>query len=176
MRLNSMDQLSFRPDRRDTFHRTMGSIERWQHSGGSRWRRSCHSMNRDRAGRCSASASTGVGFGKSNIFSGARRAMAGSMRGITYGLKITKVRCRTRRKIKRISATGSSARRRGAFVWCSGAPKMILWDLTQRLSFRDVFLPAIAGRSADPEIHSPRGGYGFRVRLSRASRVTRAPE
>jgi hypothetical protein len=45
--------------------------------------------------------------------------MAGSMRGITYGLKITKVRCPTRRKIKRISARGSSARRRGAFVWCS---------------------------------------------------------
>jgi hypothetical protein len=42
--------------------------------------------------------------------------------------------------------------------------KTILWDLTQRLSFRDVFLPAIAG------------GYGFRARLSRASRVTRAPE
>jgi len=29
--------------------------------------------------------------------------------------------------------------------------KTILWDLTQRLSFRDVFLPAIAGRSAGPE-------------------------
>ena len=27
-----------------------------------------------------------------------------------------------------------------------------------------------------PGIHSPCGGYGFRARLSRASRVTRAPE
>jgi hypothetical protein len=42
------------------------------------------------------------------------------MRGITYGLRITKARCRTPRKIKRISATGSSAR--GAFVWCIGSP------------------------------------------------------
>ncbi len=33
--------------------------------------------------------------------------------------------------------------------------KMILWDLTQRLSFRDVFLPAIAGRSAGPESIAP---------------------
>jgi hypothetical protein len=33
--------------------------------------------------------------------------------------------------------------------------KTILWDLTQRLSFRDVFLPAIAGRSAGPESIAP---------------------
>ncbi len=33
--------------------------------------------------------------------------------------------------------------------------KTILWDLTQRLSFRDVFRPAIAGRSAGPESIAP---------------------
>ncbi len=33
--------------------------------------------------------------------------------------------------------------------------KTILWDLTQHLSFRDVFLPAIAGRSAGPESIAP---------------------
>src|SRR6202171_1753543 len=94
---------------RDTFHRTMGSIERWQHSGGSRWRRSCHSMNRDRAGRYSASAPTGDTLARLIIFSGARRATAGSMHGITYGLRITKARCRTRRKIKRNRLHGRSA-------------------------------------------------------------------
>jgi hypothetical protein len=61
----------------------------------------------------------GVAFVKPNIFSDAWRATAGSMRGIWCGSRTTKVRCHTRRKIKRISATGSSARRRGAFVWCS---------------------------------------------------------
>jgi len=35
-----------------------------------------------RAGRCSASAPTGVAFLRLNIFSDARRATAGSMRGI----------------------------------------------------------------------------------------------
>jgi hypothetical protein len=48
--------------------------------------------------------------------------------------------------------------------------------LDPTLSFRDVFLPAIAGPERRPGIHSPCGGYGFRARLSRASRVTRAPE
>jgi hypothetical protein len=85
---------------RDTFHRTMGSIERWQHSGGSRWRRSCHSMNRDRAGRCSASAPTGGPSVRPNIFSDARRAAAISTGATTYGLRITKARCRTRRKME----------------------------------------------------------------------------
>jgi hypothetical protein len=89
----------------DTSHGTIGSIERRGNSGGSRWRRSCHSMNRDRAGRCSASGPTGVAFVRPNIFSDARRATAGSMRGIWFGLRITKARCRTRRKIKRNSAT-----------------------------------------------------------------------
>jgi hypothetical protein len=85
---------------------------------GSRWRRSCYSVNRDHAGRCSASAPTGDASVRLSIFSDAKRATAGSMPEITYGLRITKVRCRTPRKIRRSSATGSSARRRGAFVRC----------------------------------------------------------
>jgi hypothetical protein len=42
------------------------------------------------------------------------KSTAGSMRGITYGLRTTKARCCTRCKIKRNSVTGSSARARGA--------------------------------------------------------------
>ena len=75
-------------------------------------------MNRDHAGRCWASAPTGDAWVRLSIFSDAKRATAGSMPEITYGLRITKVRCRTPRKIRRSSATGSSARRRGAFVRC----------------------------------------------------------
>ena len=51
---------------------------------------------------------------RGRVFFDARSATAGSTRGITYGLRTTKARCRTRRKIKRNSATGSSARARGA--------------------------------------------------------------
>ncbi len=80
-----------------------------QDSGGSRCRRSCHSKNRDHAGRCSASAPTGFASVRLVIFSDATRATAGSTRGITYGLRITRGRCRTRCKIKRNSATGSTA-------------------------------------------------------------------
>ncbi len=94
---------------RDTFHGTTGSIERRQDSGGSRCRRSCHSKNRDHAGRCSASAPTGFASVRLVIFSDATRATVGSTRGITYGLRITRGRCRTRCKIKRNSATGSTA-------------------------------------------------------------------
>ena len=90
---------------RDTSHGTMGRIERSQHSEGSRWRRSCHSKNRDHAGWCWASAPTGFVSVRLIIFSDARRATAGSMRGITYGLRTTKAPCRTRCKIKRNSAT-----------------------------------------------------------------------
>jgi hypothetical protein len=53
---------------------------------------------------------TGVAFVRSNIFSDARRATAGSTRGITYGLRITKARCRTR---ARSSAIARQDRQRG---------------------------------------------------------------
>jgi hypothetical protein len=53
-----------------------------------------------RAGRCSASAPTGVAFLRLNIFSDARRATAGSMRGMWCGSRATKARCRTRRRIE----------------------------------------------------------------------------
>jgi len=57
-------------------------------------------MSRDRAGRCSASAPTGDTSARLIIFSDARRATVGSMRGITYGFRITRPRCRTPRKIR----------------------------------------------------------------------------
>jgi hypothetical protein len=57
---------------------------------------------------------TGVAFVRPNIFSDAWRATVGSMRGITYGLRITKARCRTRHKIKRNRLRGLSVRPRGA--------------------------------------------------------------
>jgi len=60
-------------------------------------------VNRDHAGRCSASAPTGFASVRLVIFSDATRATAGSMRGITYGLRTTKARCRIRCKIKRNS-------------------------------------------------------------------------
>ena len=80
----------------------------------SRCRRSCHSKNRDHAGRCSASAPTGFASARPKTFSDATFAAAISTRGITYGFWIMKARCRTRRKIKCSSATGSSARDGGA--------------------------------------------------------------
>jgi hypothetical protein len=97
----------------DTSQGTMGSIERWQDSGGSRCRRSCHSKNRGHAGRCSASVPTGFASVRLVIFSDATRATAGSTRGITYGLRITRDRCRTLCKIKRNRLHGRSAR-----SWC----------------------------------------------------------
>src|SRR6266700_6792834 len=58
--------------------------------------------------------------------SDARHATAGSTRGITYGFWITKARCRTRRKIKRNSATGSSARARWRVrTWLAQCPRLI---------------------------------------------------
>jgi hypothetical protein len=53
--------------------------------------------------------------------------------------------------------------------------KTILWDLTQRLSFRDAFLPAIAGRSADPESIAPAVvmDSGFAYPALRASHAPR---
>ena len=95
---------------RDTFHGTTGSIERWQDSGGSRCRRSCHSKNRGHAGRCSASAPTGFASVRLVIFSDATRATAGSTREITYGLRITRGRCYSRCKIKCNSADRSVGR------------------------------------------------------------------
>jgi hypothetical protein len=82
--------------------------------GSSRCRRSCHSKNRDHAGRWSANAPTGVASARPKTFSDATFAAAISTRGITYGFWIMKARCRTRRKIKRSSATRSSARDGGA--------------------------------------------------------------
>ena len=66
------------------FHGTTGSIERCQTQGTGRFRRSCHSKNRDHAGPCSARALTGFAFMRSNIFSDARRATAGSTRAILW--------------------------------------------------------------------------------------------
>jgi hypothetical protein len=100
---------------RDTFHGTMGSIERCRDSGGSRCRRSCHSKNRGHAGRCSASVPTGFASVRLVIFSDATRATAGSTRGITYGLRITRDRCRTLCKIKRNRLHGRSAWPLGAY-------------------------------------------------------------
>jgi hypothetical protein len=51
---------------------------------------------------------------RSNSFSDATRATAGSTRGITCGFRITKARCRSRRKIKRSRLHGRSALPRGA--------------------------------------------------------------
>jgi hypothetical protein len=99
---------------RDTFHRTMESTKRCQHSGGSRWQRSCHSMNRDRAGRCWASAPMVGACLRPNMFSMQGMQRLDPMRGITCGLGITRVRCRTRRKIKRNRPHGRSARPRSA--------------------------------------------------------------
>jgi len=65
------------------------------------------------------------------IFSDARHATAGSTRGITYGFWITKARCRTRRKIKRNSATGSSARAGGA---CEHGRRNVLVSSRQRMT------------------------------------------
>ncbi len=79
------------------------------------------------------------------IFSDARHATAGSTRGITYGFWITKARCRTRRKIKRSSATGSSARARWRVrTWPAQCPRLIapthddagLMILRRRLALR----------------------------------------
>jgi hypothetical protein len=57
-------------------------------------------MNRDRAGRCSANAPIGDASVRPDIISDARRATAGSIRGIKYGSRITRPRCRTPRKIR----------------------------------------------------------------------------
>jgi hypothetical protein len=53
--------------------------------GTTRCRRSCHSKNRDHAGRCSASAPTGGASARPKTFSDATFAAAISTRGITYG-------------------------------------------------------------------------------------------
>ena len=47
--------------------------------------------------------------GEAYHFSDARRATVGSMRGITYGFRITRPRCRTPRKIKLNRLRGRSA-------------------------------------------------------------------
>ena len=88
---------------------------------GLRCWRSCHSKNRDHAGRCSASAPR-LRVGEA---SDATRAAAGSTRGITYGLGITRDRCRTRRKIKRNRLHGRSARPLGAYEpWHAHCPAL----------------------------------------------------
>ncbi len=97
-------------DSRDLTHRCRRCLCNIAHvgvfeSGPARWRRSCHSMNRDRAGPCSASAPTGVAFVRLNIFSDARRAAALSTRAIWHGSRSTKVRCHTPLRIKRSSST-----------------------------------------------------------------------
>jgi hypothetical protein len=80
--------------------------------GATRCRRSCHSKNRDHAGRCSASAPTGGASARPKTFSDATFAAAISTRGITYGFRITKARCRTRRKIACSSSAIAPRRRR----------------------------------------------------------------
>src|SRR6266568_7327798 len=129
----------------DTSHGTKGSIERQQCSESSRWRRSCRWKNRDHAGWCSASAPIGFASVRLIIFSDARHATAESTCGITYGFWITKARCRTGRKIKRNSATGSSARARWRVrTWPAQCPRLItpthddagLMILRRRLALR----------------------------------------
>jgi hypothetical protein len=68
---------------------------------------------------------------EAETFSDATFAAAISTRGITYGFWITKARCRTRRKIKRNSATGSSARARGA---CEFGRRNVLVSSRRRMT------------------------------------------
>jgi hypothetical protein len=81
--------------------------------------------------RWSGSAPTGGASARPKTFSDATFAAAISTRGITYGFWITKARCRTRRKIKRNSATGSSARARGA---CEFGRRNVLVSSRRRMT------------------------------------------
>jgi hypothetical protein len=93
--------------------------------GPARWRRSCHSKNRDHAGPCSASALTGFASVRLFIFSDATFAAAISTRRITYGFWITKARCRTRRKIA-CSSSAIAPRRRGSRLpHCDYKPRSV---------------------------------------------------
>ena len=91
---------SFTGKRLRDFHGTRGNKSGG--SGGSRCRRSCHSKNGDRAGRCSASSA------RPKTFSDATFA-AISTHGISFGLRTTRANCRTPRAIKLNSADRSSA-------------------------------------------------------------------